>query len=70
MLGRFQSEPSARSVPALGSALYGIRMQGDFAGGAHRSHVTAERLERLGRAMREDPVEHPRLLARPLTLPG
>jgi hypothetical protein len=52
------------AMPALGSAIYGVRMQGDFAGAAYRSQVTVERLERLRQAMAGDPMEHARLLAR------
>lgn len=52
------------SLPALASAIYGIRNQGDFAGGAFRSRVTVERLEQLRRVMVADPLEHPRLLGK------
>jgi hypothetical protein len=52
------------ALPALGAAIYGIRMQGDFAGGEFRSEVTVARLERLARAMADDPAEHARLQAR------
>lgn len=34
-------------LPALGTAIFGIRVQGDFAGTAKRSLVTAEGLERI-----------------------
>ncbi len=52
------------SLPALGASIYGIRMQGDFAGVAFRSQVTVTRLERLKRAMQDDPVDYGRLAAR------
>jgi hypothetical protein len=51
-------------LPALGASIYGIRMQGDFAGIAFRSQVTVTRLERLQRAMNDDPLEYERLSAR------
>lgn len=51
-------------LPAMGAALYGIRMHGDFAGIADRSLVTVKRLERLKRSMECDPLEFDRLLAR------
>jgi hypothetical protein len=44
-------------LPALGASIYGIRMQGDFAGVAFRSQVTVTRLERLKRAMNDDPLD-------------
>lgn len=52
------------AMPALGSALYGIRMQGDFAGVAYRSDVTVARLARLKRALETDPLDYARLVAR------
>ena len=52
------------AMPALGAALYGIRMQGDFAGIADRSEVTVTRLERLKRALKDDPLDYTRLIAR------
>ncbi len=55
---------STAVLPALGAALYGIRMQGDFAGIAHRSQTTVARLERLKHAMLNDPIEYARLNAR------
>lgn len=51
-------------LPALGASIYGIRMQGDFAGVACRSQVTVTRLERLKRAMQSDPVHYARLSSR------
>jgi hypothetical protein len=51
-------------LPALGASIYGIRMQGDFAGVAFRSQVTVSRLERLKRAMIDDPLDYARLSAR------
>ena len=56
------------SMPALGASIYGIRMQGDFAGVAYRAQVTVTRLTRLRRAMANDvannPVDYTRLTAR------
>lgn len=51
-------------LPAMGAALYGIRMQGDFNGVAERSHVTAARLDTLRRGLLADPLEFPRLQSR------
>jgi len=51
-------------LPAMGAALYGIRMQGDFNGVAERSQVTAARLETLRRGLLEDPLEFGRLQSR------
>lgn len=45
-------------LPALGAAIYGIRMQGDFHGMAHRSDTTARLLARLKRAIKCDPVDY------------
>ena len=52
------------AMPAMGAALYGIGMQGDFVGIAHRSEATVARLERLKRALKDDPLEYARLIAR------
>ena len=52
------------AMPALGAAMYGIGMQGDFAGIAQRSEATVARLERLKRALKDDPLEYARLNAR------
>ena len=52
------------AMPAVGAALYGIRMQGDFARVADRSLVTVARLERLKRALNVDPLDYTRLTAR------
>ena len=41
-------------LPALGSAIYGIRMQGEFASAAHRAEGTLERLRMLEHALAED----------------
>lgn len=41
-------------MPALGAAIYGIRMQGDFHGMAHRSDTTAKMLARLRRGIECD----------------
>jgi hypothetical protein len=51
-------------LPALGAALYGIRMQGDFAGIAERAGIMVRRLERLQRAISADPLEFARLSSR------
>ena len=37
------------ALPALASAIFGIRVQGDFSGSAVRSHSTADLLERIAR---------------------
>jgi hypothetical protein len=52
------------AMPALASAVYGIRMQGDFGGAAFRSSVTVERLQRLRQYMSGDPLDHGRLSVR------
>ncbi|WP_051504033.1 hypothetical protein [Sphingomonas jaspsi] len=44
--------------PALGAAIYGIRMQGDFHGMAHRSETTARLLARLKRAIECDAPDY------------
>jgi hypothetical protein len=51
-------------LPALGAALYGIRMQGDFAGLAQRAHVTVARLQALARTLEREPLHHDKLAAR------
>jgi hypothetical protein len=51
-------------LPAIGAALYGIRMQGDFAGIAERSLITVKRLERLKRVLESDGLAFSRLQAR------
>ena len=40
--------------PALGTAVFGIRFQGDFGGDAVRSMATAETLEQIDHEMRKD----------------
>lgn len=52
------------AMPAVGAAIYGIRMQGDFAGVADRSEATVARLLRLHRALKDDPLDYTRLIAR------
>jgi hypothetical protein len=42
-------------LPAIGAALYGIRVQGDFEGVAHRSKAMAARLEEIDRLLQHDP---------------
>ena len=51
-------------LPAFGAALYGISMQGAFAGVADRSDATVARMERLKRALKDDPLDYSRLIAR------
>lgn len=50
--------------PALAAALYGIRMQGDFAATSERSAVIARRLARLKVAIEDDPLRYDRLVER------
>lgn len=50
--------------PALAAALYGIRMQGDFAATGERSAVIARRLARLKVAIESDPLRYDRLVER------
>ena len=50
----------AAGLPACGTALFGIRVQGDFAGTAARSHTTAEQLELTMHALKADNVDLPR----------
>ena len=50
--------------PALAAALYGIRMQGDFAATSERSAVIARRLEALKVAIQADPLRYDRLVER------
>ncbi|HEX4857374.1 MAG TPA: hypothetical protein VFV17_00055 [Usitatibacteraceae bacterium] len=52
------------ALPALGAALYGIGMQGDFAGIEQRSEATVARLEPLRRAIADDTLDYTRLTAR------
>jgi len=40
--------------PALGTAVFGIRFQGDFGGDALRSNATAETLRQIDRELRKD----------------
>ena len=42
------------ALPAIGAAIYGIRMQGDFAGIAERSEALAQHLSALNRVIAED----------------
>ena len=61
-LGMHESELShnmmfivvAAGLPALGAAIFGIRMQGDFGSTEERSRVTADNLKRIA-----DALEHP-----------
>lgn len=50
--------------PAIAGALYGIRMQGDFAAASERSTVIAYRLEQLRAAIASDPLTYERLVER------
>ncbi len=43
-------------LPAIGTALFGIRVQGDFAGTAARSAVTAEHLAAVATALSTEPA--------------
>ena len=52
------------AMPALGAALYGIRMQGDFSGVEFRARATVTRLQGLKRAMLADPHEYTHLSVR------
>lgn len=47
-------------LPALGTALFGIRTQGDFAATAHRSSDTAHELEAIAAQLRAPGVDLPR----------
>lgn len=42
------------ALPAIGAAIYGIRMQGDFAGSAERSHRLGDQLARLKVVITDD----------------
>ena len=61
-LGMHQAAPSqtmvfvvvAAGLPALGAAIFGIRMQGDFSSTEDRSRSTADNLKRIA-----DALEHP-----------
>ena len=44
------------ALPAIGAAIYGIRMQGDFAGNAERSHLLCERLHGLRKTIDDDAI--------------
>lgn len=50
--------------PALAASLYGIRMQGDFAANAERSHAIARRLKKLQASMNRDKLTYDRLVDR------
>ena len=50
--------------PALAAALYGIRMQGDFAATSERSSVIARQLAQLRTAIERDPLTYERLIDR------
>lgn len=50
--------------PALAAALYGIRMQGDFAATAERSSAIARRLGKLRHSLAQDKLSYDRLVDR------
>jgi|GEM_PF-632357 len=50
--------------PAHAAALYGIRMQGDFAATSERSAVIARQLAQLRSAIERDPLSYERLIDR------
>lgn len=52
------------ALPAIGAAIYGIRMQGDFVGIADRSEATVARLKRLMRSLDDENLDYTKLLAR------
>ncbi len=45
------------AFPALGSAIFGIRLIGDFEGAAERSARTAGTMDSIGAALRQDPPD-------------
>lgn len=45
------------ALPAIGAAIYGIRMQGDFAGIAGRNHALGHHLATLARVIADDPLD-------------
>jgi hypothetical protein len=51
-------------LPAVGAALYGIRMQGDFAAAAERSEAIGRQLDRLRVAIERDTLDYRRLSGR------
>lgn len=52
------------AFPTVGAALHGIRMQGDFAGAAERSHAMDAQLAGLERAIHDEPADYDTLLVR------
>lgn len=52
------------AFPTVGAALHGIRMQGDFAGAAERSHAMDLQLAGLERAIHDEPADYDTLLVR------
>jgi hypothetical protein len=50
--------------PALAAALYGIRMQGDFAATSERSALISRMLDGLKVAIESDPLRYDRLVER------
>jgi hypothetical protein len=57
---------ASAALPALGAAIYGIRMQGDFAGSADRSDTLRRHLASLRKVMEEDELEFDTLRRRTL----
>jgi hypothetical protein len=45
------------ALPAIGAAIYGIRMQGDFAGIAGRNHALGHHLKTLATVIADDPLD-------------
>jgi hypothetical protein len=49
------------SLPAIGAAVYGIRMQGDFAGAAERNAALAKQLDLLRKIAHEEAPDFDKL---------
>lgn len=54
----------AAALPALGAAMFGIRLIGDFEGVAERSEQMAVQMSEIENALQQDPTTLPRLRAR------
>ena len=52
------------AFPAVGAAIYGIRMQGDFAGSAERDEALGQKLAVVRRAIAQDTPDYDTLLRR------
>lgn len=48
---------ASAALPAIGAAIYGIRMQGDFSGSAERSNALRAHLETLREVIEEDQLD-------------